>query len=349
MKKILGVLLITFLLVGCSIKSNKVNLNDKYGVIFSNQYGDGKMYLYNNEGKLLGTEKIPGSAVDENGSSYLNGPQFSSGKWYLGCSSATKMQDFLLTVDKESLYINKVPANVGTTYGYTGYQVNNDDLYTFYSTPDRGAVIIKSSISTGKKLGETSVGNSILMHVVPYKDDVILISDSIGGANTGMAVRIMDSKTLTVKSEYFNEDNYFINDVYVNGNKLYMVPFLEKGDRPTNKLLIYDIEGKSLESIDLPFTDSRYIRVKNDLMYITQQKIDSNKSSMVVLNMKNKTVGNTVNFDYVPREVVIDNDTLVTATENNIYIYDLETLKLIKSINVENIDSDLMFGAFICR
>ena len=52
-------------------------------------------------------------------------------------------------------------------------------------------------------------------------------------------------------------DFLFVKDVKLLDNKLYMIPHLNGNDELSNKMIVFDLLNKSMESIDLPFNNSK--------------------------------------------------------------------------------------------
>ncbi len=94
----LAVMFAGFVLAGgCDQKSARASVEKyKYAVILSMQQGGSLLQLYDADGNFLDNKRLKASGVDENGSAYLNGPQYENGKWYIGVASDAKSQDFVL-------------------------------------------------------------------------------------------------------------------------------------------------------------------------------------------------------------------------------------------------------------
>jgi len=69
---------------------------------------------------------------------------------------------------------------------------------------------------------------------------------------------------------------------------------------------------------------------------------------MAIMNLKTNEIEDTVTFDYKAREVLFDKDTMVSGSDEKVYIYDLKTLKLKKEFAIKNAD-DWMFGSLLVR
>lgn len=327
---------------------NTLLKNYKYGIILSSQQMGSKLQLYKKDGNLLDSINLKVSGVDENGSAYLNGPQYTNGKWYIGVASDAKSQDFILEIDPSTLDVKEIPANVGEHYQYTGYTVDQDFLYTFYSTPDKGAHIIKTRISDNEILNQTYINNTILHHLIPNDDDLILISDSDVMEKPGIYIRIVDKETMKVVNEFKSEDYSFVRDAVLENNKLYMVPFLDKNESISNKLLIFDLIKNNWNVVQLPFNNIRYLNVFNNKLYIIEQDTDSKSHSMAIMNLKNPEVEEIIEYDYVAREVIFEKDAMISSSDNKVYIYNLKTLDLMSEFDIKKSD-DLMFGSLLVK
>lgn len=346
----LAVMFAGFVLAGgCDQKSARAPVEKyKYAVILSMKQGGSLLQLYDADGNFLDSKRLKASGVDENGSAYLNGPQYENGKWYIGVASDAKSQDFVLELDPETLNVKDVPANVGNRYQYTGYAVDGDRLYAFYSTPDRGAHIIKSSLSSGKMAKQTEIRHNILYHIIPNHGSLIFLSDSDDPQDPGMYLRIVDGDSLKIEKEFKNPDYLFPRDVLLIHDKLYMVPLLDASERETNQLLIFDLKNENWETVRLPFQNARYLRSADHKLYIFEENTDADHHTMAIMNLKTNEIEDTVTFDYEAKEVLIDKDTMVSGSDGKVYIYDLKTLKLKKAFAIKNAD-DWMFGSLLVR
>jgi hypothetical protein len=326
--------------------STKIN-NYKYVTILSSQQTDAKLQMYDKNGNLLDSKKLKVNGVDENGSAYLNGPQYTNGKWYLGVASDSKCQDFILELDPSTLDVKQFPANIGDQYQYTGYTVDKDILYTFYSTT-KGTHIVKSRISDSKILTQTNIENTILLHLIPKDNYLILISDSGVLEKPELHIRIIDKETLKIVKEFKKEDYSFVRDVVLDNNKIYMVPFLDKNEPIAKQLLIFDLIKERWDIVQLPFNNSRYLNIVNNKLYISEQNTATNSHSMAIMNLENREIEEIINYDYVAREVIFDKDAMITCSDNKVYVYNLKTLDLMDEFDIKNSD-DLMFGSLLVK
>lgn len=343
-----GFLVISLLAVaGCTKKIDDKSADKyKYAVILSEQLRNGVLQLYDADGNYLESKKLEASGIDENGSAYLNGPQFLNEKWYIGVSSDYKMQDFILELDPKTLETKEIPANIGEQYQYTGFAVEEDYLYTFYSTPVKGSHIIKSKLSNGEKVDEIYIENSILLHIIPNNNNLILISDN--SSSPEMHIRIANKDTLEVEKEYKNTDYLFVSDVQLIDDKLYMSPQLDESDSLVDQLLIFDIKNENWATVQLPFNNVRYLKPFDNKLYIVEQDLESNKHSIAILDLKTQEVENTIRFNHIAREVIISNNSLISSSSDKVYEYDLKTLKLKNEFKIDEANKR-MFGSLLTK
>ncbi|MFB1051876.1 hypothetical protein [Paraliobacillus sp. JSM ZJ581] len=337
-------------LVSCSSQIDQNTLDKyKYGVILSEQRGKSELQLYTEDGDLVDTKKIAASGVDENGSAYLNGPQFENENWYIGVASDSKSQDFIIKIDPETLTVDKVPANVGDQYLYTGYTVDEDNLYTFYSTPGKGTHIIKSRMSNNEVLKEKYIKNSLLLHVIPKDDKVILVSDDL--TESGMYIRIANEDTLEIEKEFKIADYLFTTDIFIKENNLYMLPAVDSEDTLINQLLVFNIRNGKWQTVELPFKNARYLRAVDDHFYIIEQPepdIDPDRHTIAKLDIETLAIEDTFTFDFASREVIFEGDRMISSSDDKIYIYNTDDFELINEIEISN-PKDMMFGSLLVK
>ncbi|MDP1418099.1 hypothetical protein Q8G35_06720 [Peribacillus simplex] len=335
------------LTASCSSQASDTSIeNYKYGVILSNQQLNGKLQLYDEEGKFLGSKKLKASGIDENGASALTGPYYVNGKWYIGACSDLKAQDFILEIDSETLEVKKIPSNIGEMYSYTGFLIQKNRLYTFYSAPGESP-IIKSSLSDHKKIKQIVIeDDSVLLHLIPYGEKLVLISDKAG--KQGMKIRILDDDTFNIEKEYRIEDYSVSYDAVLKGDKLYMIPNSDENDSSTDKVIVNDLLNGSKELLELPFNDPRYLKEVDNKLYIVEQDLESDHHSIAIMGMDDHQIEDVVTFKHTIRDVVIDKDTMVLSSDDKVYVYNINNFELIKSFDIKT-DDHLMFGSLLVK
>jgi hypothetical protein len=347
LKRYVIILLTVFLLSGCRTMKTSDIENYKYGIILSNQQYSGVIQLYDKNGNYLGNKKIKASGIDENGSASLNSPQYFKGKWYIGVSSSLKRQGILLEIDSSNLSIKEIPSNTDKMYEYTGFLIGETNYYTFYSPVGVKAPIIKSDLSTYKKVSERLFDSDFMpLQMIPYKDRFVLVSDKVSYIE--ISIKLLNCRTLKVEEEYNIRDFSFSQESLVIKDKLYLVPFSGINDSKNNKLIVFDLHSGKWESVNLPFSDLRFLRERDGKLYIANLDLDLNPSSITIVDLDTMAIERTKNFDYPIRDISIDNNNLVTSSDDSVYLYDLHTLKQIKSFEIKT-DKNLMFGSLLVR
>ena len=321
-------------------KFENKNKDFKYAVINSSQQSNGSIVAYDEDGKKVFKKAINFKGIDENGPSYVSGPQKYNNKYYIGAISSFKAQDKIIILD-ENLNVEAIPG-----HEYTNFALNNSYMYITYTNVNEGTTLKQINLDTNEVEKETKISGIILPEIIFFEDEIILIGNIESKTYENMKIVSLSPKDFKINYEKVIENMKLPHGYEVLNNKVYFIPTIDNLDNDIKKLVVYDREKKELEEEDIPLNNIRFIKIINNRLYGIQSTIDNGEDSMFILDLKSKEY-KIINLQHCVREVNFSENKITMASNDHVYVYDINNLKLKKNFKYD--DDDLMFGTLIVR
>lgn len=325
-KKILLVFSITLLCTAC-------NENDNYSIAIidtSSINNISQITFYNRDLEVIKTCNYNYAEL----SSHFYQPQYLDSKVYLvpkGLGNKHNERK-IISIDRKSKKVDEVSIDknniqclsVGNRYLYTSSNLNMISYLTQYD--------IKN-----KTYNDISFENQYLSLIVSTKENIYCFFTTLNREVLYSNLNIYDHNLNLIKEMDITDIGNCQRKYIIKNDYLYIPVSCDKNDNSISKLMILDLNTKSINSV-YNFENNAYIgdivKYNNYLLISHTNEVTFDGTGLSLFNTNNNETKDIISDIAIKKMEINDNSLYVLDNLNNLYLFDLKNnFKLLNQIN----------------
>ena len=258
---------------------------------------------------------------------------------------AKKDEKAVLEIDLKNLETKKHTINQIAMYGIT---VDDNNIYTANNI--NGSSYINKCNKKTDKTDTIELKNVYISNLFFADNKLFAFAELINDSNIRTSyIYVYDNNLKLMREIDITQCGASQNKFIEHKGHIYFSNMSDKYDNFGNTVGVLDTTDFSLDIIKLNQNCPLDLQIHNDKLYITHYNIIQGVGGgLTVYDLKNKEQ-NYIEFSHGAEQMSIANNKMYVLADRTLNIYDINTLKLVNSTEISNMDSDYSYlsGLFV--